>query len=316
MRGCVAVCLALGGLALLLGCRPGMQDGPPEKMTVAVSIIPQAWLVEQIGGEHVEAIALVKPGDSCEVYQPTDAQVSRIMAAKVFFRIGMPFEDGHGFRAIESSGKMRIVDTRRGITLRDMAGHVHAPEASGPGASAGSSEKERRAADAEGGKDPHVWLSPRLLSLQARTIAQTLGELDPSHQEDYDRHLRALQQRLGEVDQSIRAKLAPLRGKTFFVFHPAWGYFADEYGLRQVAIETAGKEPSDRELTELQNEARREGVKVIFVQPQTSKRAAEAVAGAIRGRVEILDPLLPDVAANLLHAAESLAESYRGGAPR
>jgi zinc transport system substrate-binding protein len=102
-----------------------------------------------------------------------------------------------------------------------------------------------------------------------------------------------------------------LRGKTFFVFHPAWGYFADEYGLKQVAIEQEGKEPSDEEATALQRSARQQGVKVVFVQPQIASRGAEAVARAIGARVEVLDPLAPDVLDNLVRAARAIAASYK-----
>ena len=96
-----------------------------------------------------------------------------------------------------------------------------------------------------------------------------------------------------------------------FVFHPAWGYFADEYGLRQVAVELEGKEPTDRELTELQQLARREGVRVIFVQPQISGQSAEAIARAVGARVEVFDPLAEDLPSELLRAAEVLTGSYR-----
>jgi zinc transport system substrate-binding protein len=301
----------------LVGCQPGVRDpageaadGSGQKMLVAVSVLPQAWLVEQIGSPHVEAVALVKPGDSCEVYQPSDAQVSRIMRAKVFFSIGMPFENGPGVQAIRSQGRLRVVDTRRGIQLRCMDPHHHAGEAHGHGAGEGGHGHSHGAEEAHG-DDPHVWLSPRLLAVQAQTVAETLCELDPAHQADYRRNLESLQGRLAEIHKRLQETLAPLEGKAFFVVHPAWGYFADEYGLRQVAVESEGKEPSDRELTRLHQEARAHGAKVIFAQPQSSRQAAEALARAIGGRVETLDPLVPDVAENLLRAGRLLADSYR-----
>ena len=105
--------------------------------------------------------------------------------------------------------------------------------------------------------------------------------------------------------------LAPLRGKVMFVFHPAWGYFADEYGLRQVAIQAEGKEPTDQELTDLQKLARREGAKVIFVQPQFAAGAAHAVARTVGARVETLDDLAPEAIAGLLEAAERVVEANR-----
>ena len=104
--------------------------------------------------------------------------------------------------------------------------------------------------------------------------------------------------------------MEPYKGRAFFVLHPAWGYFADEYDLRQFAIEREGKSPTDAELTELQRSARREGIKVVFVQPQVTGRGARAVATAIGARLERLDPLAADVDANLLRLADAIAESF------
>ena len=110
------------------------------------------------------------------------------------------------------------------------------------------------------------------MKIQAATIARTLGQLDPSHQAEYRHNLEAVERELDDLDQAIAKKLAALRGKPFFVFHPAWGYFADDYGLRQVAIEVEGKDPTDQELTELQRAARLAGAKIILVQPEISGR--------------------------------------------
>jgi len=164
--------------------------------------------------------------------------------------------------------------------------------------------------EATEGKDPHLWLSPRLLKIQAQTVADTLGQLDPAHKADYQRNLAALDGQLDQLDAQIRKMLAPARGKAFFVYHPAWGYFAQEYGLRQIALEQEGKEPSDQELTRLQQLARKEGIKVIFVQPQIASQSAQAAATAIHGRVEQIDPLAENIPANLLHAAQAIAQSY------
>jgi zinc transport system substrate-binding protein len=297
-------------LALAVGCRPPEPAGAGAAIRVAVSIVPQAWLVRQIGGEHVRVATLVGPAESPETYQPTDAQVSQVLASQIFFRIGMPFEEGPVFQAIQ--GRVKMVDLRRGIELRlsehDVPGATrdsppgdHAP-ARGPAGPLGGGHA---------GPDPHIWSSPRLLRVQAQTVAQSLKELDPPHARQYDRNLRALEERLRQTDQEIRRILGPVEGRAFFVFHPAWGYFADDYRLTQVAIENEGKDPSDRELTELQRLARERKIQVVFVEPQSSSRAARAVARAIGGRVEFLDPLAPDVTENLVRAAAAIAASLR-----
>jgi zinc transport system substrate-binding protein len=309
----VAILLSLA-MAAAGGCSRAPRSPAPGGVVVGVGLLPYRWLVEQIGGDRVEVVTLVKPGDSAELYQPTDAEVSRLMQAAVYFRTGMPFERGPWLDALQANPRIELVDLRAGIELRPMESHAHGEAAVGPAVPAGP-----RGSSAAGGAgptpsaadDPHVWLSPRLLKTQARTVAETLQSLDPDHAKDYQENLKVLEARLDQADRSIREKLKPLRGKAMFVFHPAWGYFADEYGLRQVAIQIEGKEPTDQELTELQVQARREGVKVIFVQPQFASGAAEAVARAIGARVEPLDDLAPDVIAGLLQTAEKLVQAYR-----
>jgi zinc transport system substrate-binding protein len=253
-------------------------------------------------------VTTVRPGDSAELYQPTDAQISRLADARVYFRTGMPLESGRGFRSGLSRDTLRVVDLREGVRLHDMAQHAaHSHEGAAPG-DGHEAPSPTNTSDADGGKDPHIWLSPRLLKVQAQTVANTLAELDPSSKPYYLRNLAAVHDRLDALDQSLRTTLAPLRGRAFLVFHPAWAYFAEEYGLREIAIESEGKEPSDRELTELQRLARDEKIRVIFVQ-QTATRAARAMAEAIGARTEILDDLAEDVPASLERTARLLVES-------
>ncbi len=307
MRLCGIYLLVGAAMLGATGCtRSTDRQSGPEKLTVAVSVAPQAWLVKQIGGDRIDVLTLVAPADNPHTYQPSDAQVSRVMQAAAYFRIGVPFESGPWFEAIESSRKVPIVDVRKDITLRQMESHSHHEEEDHHGHDHGHAHEHQHA-----GPDPHIWLSPPLLKTQAGTIADALSEIDPANRSGYDRNRAAVQQRLDDLDARIVELLEPLSNRAFFVFHPAWGYFADAYGLKQVAIEIEGKQPSDAELTEVQQEARRLGIQVIFVQPQITGQAAHAVAEAVGARVETLDPLAEDVAGNLLGAAEAIARSHQ-----
>jgi zinc transport system substrate-binding protein len=291
----------LAAIAGTGGCRPPADSPGPGQLTVAVSIVPQSWLVEQIAGPQVKVLTMVRPGESAEMYQPTDAQISQVLKAAVYFRIGMPLENSRGFAALASSGQLKVVDQRQGVKLRRMPHHAHHGE---------SGEEPAGEALAEGA-DPHIWLSPRLLKIQARTIADTLAELDPPRRAEYDRNLAGLEARLDALDHTLHEKLDPYRGRAFLVFHPAWGYFADEYALDEVAIETEGKDPTDEELTSLARRAKAERINTVFAQPQSGAVATAAVAKAIGGRVEVLDDLAPDVAAGLVKTADALARSFQ-----
>ena len=102
-----------------------------------------------------------------------------------------------------------------------------------------------------------------------------------------------------------------MKGKPFFVFHPSFGYFADDYGLEQIAVETGGSEPSARQLARLIDQARSSDVRVIFVQPQFSRKSAETVAAEIGGAVIPIDPLARDYIENLEQMARAVEEGLR-----
>ena len=259
-------------------------SGQDARLRVVVSLPPQVWLVESIGGPRVEVAALVGPGESEETYSPTDAQVSSTLRATVFFRIGASFEEAPWFRALGAAERLEIADLRDGVDLIPMEDNA------GP-----SSENEASSPTL----DPHLWTSPRRLAIQARTVAATLSRLDPAGRDLYDRRLGEVIRELQNLDRELAATLEPYRGRSFFVFHPTWGYLANDYGLRQIAVETEGKEPADRDLTRLLELARVERPRALLVEPQVPANVAKAVAGAIGATVVRHDSLDADVPANL-----------------
>jgi zinc transport system substrate-binding protein len=299
---------------------------PPAKLRVLVSILPQAYFLERLGGRHVEVDVLVGPGQSPETYEVTPRQIARLTEARAFFRIGVPFEESLLKKIAATVRQLEIVDTRQGIALRVMehshhhgehADHDHdAAETSDSSTAAadhgrgreadGRADRDAPSSEAAKGDDPHIWLSPRLVRIQAKTICDALVRLDPDHGNEYLENLKRFEADLDDVDRKLTKALEPLRGREFFVFHPAYGYFADAYGLRQVPVEIEGKEPGPKQLIGLIEKARKAGVKVIFVQPQFSTTAAETVARSIGGAVVPMDPLARDSLANLTAMAEKI----------
>ncbi len=253
---------------------------------VFVSIAPEKWLVEQVGGSLVQCRVLVDRGREPHDFEPTPRQIAALYRARVYFTVGMEFEQQLIKRISGSRAGVRIVDVTTGvdrIPMKGMVGHDH-----------------------RAGLDPHVWLAPANLKIMAAAMARTLSKLDPEHGDQYTRNLAELDGRLERLDSEIRRMLLPWQGATFFVYHPAFGYFAHAYGLRQEAVEVAGKSPSPRQLAGLIDRAKKEKVRVIFVQPGFAAKSAAAVARAIGGRVVPLDPLAEDVAANLKTMAREI----------
>ncbi len=263
-------------------------SGARARLPVAVTIAPQAWLVEQLGGEAMEVLVLVRPGQDPHTYQPTPGQMTRLARARVYFCIGLPLEQAILPRLRGLNPGLRVVDTNRGIRRHDWvgAGHRHR-------------------------LDPHTWLDPNLAQVQAANMGAALQELDPAHRETYRRNLAALEARLRQLDRRIRRLLAPFRGRSLLVFHPAFGYLARAYGLKQRAIQEGGKPPGPRRLARLMDLARSQGIRVVFVEPQFPRSRARALARALGARVESLDPLARDYAANLEAMARAIAASFR-----
>lgn len=306
-------CLCAGILALTFQFTQSAIAAGEQKIRVFVSIQPQRYFVKRIGDNRVVVNTLLKPGSSPATYQPSARQMVALSKAKLFFRIGVPFEEAFLPKIQNLMKSIKVVDTRKGIKLRTMKAHHHAEVSEHhekhDGNYADTENDEDHHHHHHGGKDPHIWLSPHLVKIQARTIADAMIKIDPAGREIYERNYKAFADDLDALDAKLAKALAPVKGKTFLVFHPAWGYFADAYGLQQESIEIEGKEPSARQLAKLLEEAKADDVKIIFVQPQFSRASARKIAEAIGGAVVPIDPLASDYIKNLETVAKIVGDA-------
>jgi len=179
-----------------------------------------------------------------------------------------------------------MVDTREGVSLR-------------------GGSRRQGSEDA----DPHIWLDPRRVKVQAKTICRELSRLDPAHAREFEANLQGFLFDLDRLDREIAETLAPVKGRNVYVFHPSYGYLCDAYGLVQVPVEVEGRGPSSKELAGLIDRAREEGVKVLFIQPQFAKRDAVAIANAIHGKVISLDPVPRDYIREMREMATTLKDA-------
>ena len=257
------------------------------KLNVFVSILPQAYFIERVGGENAAVSVLVGPGQSPHAFEPSPKQMAALSQADIFFKIGLPFED----RLLGKIGSIlknaAVVDTRQGIALRP-------------------SEDNDESGGEHAGPDPHIWLAPLLIRQQAQTICEGLCLRDAAHCAVYRRNCAAFQAELDVLDAELAGRLAPFAGSEIFVFHPALGYFTDAYKLKQAPIEMAGKEPGSKSFAALVARARAAGVKTIFAERQFSPKSPQAVAQQIGARVEMIDPLARDCFQNLREIAEKI----------
>ncbi|MDY6832048.1 MAG: zinc ABC transporter substrate-binding protein [Thermodesulfobacteriota bacterium] len=270
-----------------------------QPLPVFVSIAPQKYFVERIGGDHVSVSVMVAPGASPATYEPRPGQMRALSAAVLYFAIGVPFEQVWLPRIAAANPAMKIVHTDRGIEKRAMTRHAH-------------DDGHAEAAVSHGGADPHIWLSPSLVNLQAATIANALKEADPAHADDYQARADAFFAELETLDKELRALFAGAAGARFLVFHPSWGYFADAYGLVQVPMEVEGKEPKPGQMRYLIEHAGKNRISVILVAPQFSSRSAKVLAEEIGGTVAVADPLAENWPDNL----RAVARTIRGALNR
>lgn len=289
-----------------------------EKVPVFVSILPQKYFVERIAGDLAEVSVLVTPGKSPATYSPTPDQVRKLSGSRVYFRIGVSFENGFMHKIASIAPDTRVVDTRKGILLRDMEDHIHKqdPHDVHGHVHDGKSDHDRDGqdgghADMGAGKDPHIWMSPMRVKQQAATMADALVTLAPEHESRFRDNYDAFARDLDRLHERLKTILAPLAGQNLFVFHPAFGYLADDYGLIQVPVETMGRTPKGKELSAIIRLAKEEKARVIFVQPQFDQQAARKIAGAINGAVVSINPLAPDYLENMVRMADTIADALK-----
>ena len=283
-----------------------LADGA-EPLPVFVSILPQKYFVEKIGGKMVDVSVMVLPGANPHIYEPKPNQMVALSKAKIYFAIGITFEDAWLKKFTAMNPKMRVVQTEAGIEKIPVQAHHHHEEAKG-----GSQQKTKRPGEEDHGTmDPHVWTSPPEVKILARNILKALQEIDPSCSSLYESNHGDFVKEIETLDAELRSIFAGNRGMKFMVFHPSWGYLARAYGLEQVPIEIEGKDPKPAQLKELIQHARQEGVKVIFVQPQFSTKSAETIVKAIGGQVVFADPLSADWAKNLRDQAHQFKAALK-----
>jgi len=279
-------------LLLVTGKSVGANDDEnANHRTVFVSIPPQAYVVQEIAGETVEIEVLLPPGQSPTIYEPTPKQMVRLAECDLFLTVGLLFEQRLLKKFTANLGQIKVVDTRKDIELIPMSAH------------------HRGDHEHTGKFDPHFWLDPNNVKIQATTIYNALCLLDSTNCDSLEQNLQVLIHRLDSVDAAIREMFAPLHGKRMYVFHPAYGYFANTYGIEQVAIEVEGKAPSIRQLMATIEQAERDKIKALFAQPQFPAQEVQTMAKELGARVVLLDPMDRNYLHNLWEIATSVGHA-------
>ncbi|MBN2895378.1 MAG: zinc ABC transporter substrate-binding protein [Campylobacterales bacterium] len=259
-------------------------------LEVAVSVVPQQTFVQKIGGDRVHVTVMVPLGSSPHSYEPKSADMKALSKAALYFAVGIEFEEAWLGRFGDANPKMSIIRTDAGI--EKMEAHHEAAHDDHD----------------HGTHDPHIWTSPANVRIMAHTIADALIKADEAGAAQYKAGLEAFLREIDATDETIRAALKQTpKGAKFMVFHPAWGYFARDYGLIQLAMEVEGKEPKPKALMQLIETAKKEHIHAIITQKEFSDRSARALADALGIDVRHFSPLHSDWSHNLTQLAQTIA---------
>ncbi|MGF1679581.1 MAG: metal ABC transporter solute-binding protein, Zn/Mn family [Candidatus Methylacidiphilales bacterium] len=312
------LCLLITGG--LISCQPVQRIEEPSRPLVFVSIAPLKYVAERLLDGKADVEILVGPGENPHNYQPTPQQMVRLGRASALFHLGMPFMETLAPKLAGSVPQLNVVNLAEGVDTLTFAQSLTGGAGCCPSGSVGATHDHHHHDHghhhgdhdhADSSIDPHVWLSPRRMMDMARSLALELQLLLPDHQKEISLQLEEIIVEWTALDQELRRQLLPYQGKSIMVYHPAFGYFCHDYGLVQRSVELEGREPTPSQLAAVIAAAKESQIRVIFVQRQFPVATANAVAEAIGGRVEEMDPLAEDYAANLRRIADTLTAAFQ-----
>jgi zinc transport system substrate-binding protein len=251
------------------------------RIKVSVTVPPQAYFVERLGGDKVD-VQVILPGRSDhETYEPTPQQLMRLARAQIYVRVGVQgfsFETRHIDPALAKQ-KIKVINMADGIKLID--------------------------------DDPHIWVAPSAVRKAALNIYKGLADFDPANGPYYKRNLDSFLQDIDSLDRQIKDMLKGKEGGTFVIYHPALAYFAADYGLHQVSIETEGKSPSASHIRNVIDLARSKGIKKVLVEKGFDQRSAKAIAAEIGGSVVEIDEVDRNWLSGTRDTARKVSEAVR-----
>ncbi len=260
-------------------------NGPKDKIEVIVSLGPQVEFVKAVGGDKVEVTLMVPPGADPHTYEPLPDQLNHVSKAQMYVEVGTPveFELNYMDKLKSLNPSMLVVNSSRGI---DLIPNI---------------------AENENSSDPHVWVSPKNAKIMVENIYQGLVQIDPNNTGYYTTNRDNYMVQLDELDANITKSLKGKENSQIIVYHPAWAYFCKDYNLHQIPIESEGKEPTSQEIAAVIDFARKNNVKVIFIEPQYSPKSAEVIASEINGKVLKIDDLAQNYIENLKNVTETFS---------
>ncbi|MBR6952524.1 MAG: zinc ABC transporter substrate-binding protein [Campylobacter sp.] len=281
------------------------------KPIVSTTIMPTKFFIEQIAGDELEINVMVPSSADPHTYEPKPSQMKMLEKSDLYFEVGVEFDEIWLKKIAPDFKNVKFIKTQNGIEKIAMNSHHDHEKDHDHEKHTEHKHNHDHEHDEHGNLDPHIWLDPILVKTQSKNILNALCEKYTQKCEKFNANFYAFEKKLDELDEFAKAKLKDLKESKFIVYHPSWGYFAIRYDLEQIAIEIEGKEPKPADLAKLIEESKEESVKVIFVAPQFSKKAALAIASASGANVEEIDHLSGDWLNEMKKTIEIISKSLK-----
>lgn len=277
--------------------------------TVAVTIVPQIEMVEAITREKVEIVEMIPKGFSPANYSPSPSEMKAFSEARIYFSIGVPADMQNILPRAKERSDLKVVELFERVETK--YSHRYFGEKNDE-----YHEEEKHKEDEHhhdhghshaGGRDPHIWLSPARTSYMVEIMRDELIELLPEYETEFRENAAKYLEKLAAVDQKNKKLLAEYEAEKILVYHPAFGYFTDHYGLKMLSIEKDGKEPGPQHLQEIIENAKEQGIQNVFYQAEIHSKKTKAVAEELDGKIIQLNPLDANYIENLEKMAAELA---------
>jgi zinc transport system substrate-binding protein len=288
------IILVLAVVAVMFSCNSNKSSNKKQESNViTVSILPQKTFVEKIAGDDFEINLLIPPGSSPAAYTLLPSQLKDISRSAIWFRIGyIGFEHSWKDKIAQANTNMKVVNLSDGLDLiadkKEQHGdHVHMD-----------------------GVDPHVWLSPLLAKQITKRILDELIDLKPEKTAEYKANYMRFVKECDQLNIDLKNKLKPYKGRKIIVFHPSLSYYARDYGLDQYSLESGGKEPTPQHLKNVVDLAKKENIKIIYIQSEFDREHARVFAQEIGGDIIQVWPLNPAWEENLRNMTDILVENF------
>lgn len=299
-------------IAATAGAGVFMAAGAPSAQVqpeVVASITPihslAAGVMQGVGEPHL----LVAGGQSPHTYSLSPSEAARLERADLVVWVGPDLESflERPLDALTAKEKVLRLQETQGLAILDARlggrweGHAHDGDEHGhdDGHGHGHGHADEHGHDDEhaGSIDSHIWLDPRNAVVMLRAVAERLSEIDPANAETYSANADAMESRIMALDREIEAMLEPVSGRPYIVFHDAYQYFEQRYGLNALGSVTVSpdRQPGAQRLNGMRNRIIEDGAVCVFREPQFRPALVETVTEGTQARGGVLDPLGADL---------------------